>query len=458
MTALMTPRERLERDLARDPGILIIAYPYARTWGEIPQDAVRDSWANVEEGQASALYVHVPFCQKKCTYCDFLAYYGRPDTDIGRYVELLRQEIRQVAQVAGHVTVESMEFGGGTPSLLGGDQVTVLMNDLKNCFRFSPSAQITMEVFPDDRITKDLMKDWWRAGINRLTFGVQSLDDGLKRAMNRTDTATDILRILQQAREAGFDDFNVDLICGLPDQTDQSWQDTYREILRLRPTHICVFPVSVRHEGIALYRKRATLPPPSRSRLMYESARMELAQAGYERTTRHNFRLQQYDCTYERMMAQLTPVIGLGAHAVSQSKDCIYKNHSHLAKYEGQVSRGELAVLTGHVFPPYERLNNYAVRKVEYLHLDGKEFAGQFGMRLTDVFSQEIALLDEFGLVRMNGDDMELTPDGVYYTAAVKRTFFHPSAWERFAKMQPGDFQIERGVFGEVSELAGALK
>jgi oxygen-independent coproporphyrinogen-3 oxidase len=275
--------------------------------------------------------------------------------------------------------------------------------------------------------------------------------------LHRSDTTADILRILAEAPEAGFDDYNVDLMCGLPEQTEESWRQTYEAILRIRPTHICVFPVSVRHEGIGLYDSRTTLPPPSRSRRMYEEAYEQLCAAGYERTTRHNFRLGRHDCTYERMMALLHPVIGLGAHSVSQSKDCIYKNHSHLGKYAASVSKGDLAVMTGYIFPDQENRHNFAVRKVEYLRLDGQEFARQFGVLLHEAFPEQIALLEEFGLVKMRDDDLELTHDGVYYTAAVKRTFFHPSAWERFESMRPEEFKIERGMFDTVENQTASV-
>lgn len=390
-------------------------------------------------------------------YCDFLAYYGRPGSEIERYLELLRREIRQVGEMAGHVMVESMEFGGGTPSLLSPEQVASVMDALRANFRFTPDAQFTMEVFPDASVTKELMAGWRQTGVNRLSFGVQFLDDGLKRMLHRSDTSADILRILCEAREVGFDDYNVDLMCGLPEQGEESWRQTYREILRMRPAHVCVFPVSVRHEGIGLYKRRTTLPPPSRSRLMYEEAMKGLCEAGYERTTRHNFRLGTHDCTYERMMAQLCPVIGLGAHAVSQSKDCIYKSHSHLGKYATAVSNSDLAVMTGHTFPDEEKPHNFAVRKVENLRLDGKDFARQFKRSLHEVFPEEIGLLEECGLAQMSNGDLVLTEDGVYYTAAVKRTFFHPSAWERFEAMRPKEFKVERGALDPIENLASLL-
>src|SRR5229473_4936380 len=105
-------RTRLLRDLATDPGILILAYPYARTWREIPCLTVQDTWARVSPQDSAAVYVHIPFCRRKCTFCDFLAYYGRPQDEIDHYIELLIQEVSAVAKTAGHVGIRTVHLGG----------------------------------------------------------------------------------------------------------------------------------------------------------------------------------------------------------------------------------------------------------------------------------------------------------------------------------------------------------
>lgn len=440
-------RRRLLDDLSRDPGILILAYPYARTWRDLSHVVVQERWGQVKQGEDAAVYVHIPFCRRKCKFCDFLAYYGRPETEIERYMALLQQEIQLVTKLAGQVNVRTVHLGGGTPSLLLSNQVAALIDNITSHLCLYSDAQITMEVFPDSFVTKEQLIEWRKAGVNRLSFGFQFFDDALKATLNRTDLASDNLRLFNDAIEVGYDDINVDLMCGLPEQSAESWSTTLFETVKLNPSHICVFPVSVRHQGIPLFKNQASLPPPDKTRLMYQEAVQLLCAAGYKRTTRHNFVRPNFEYRYERMIAELSPLIGLGANSISYSKNCIYRNHSDLAEYSSAISSGNHPLRAGHIFDESDSLHNYAVRRVEYLELYNTDFEGRFGLSLSSVFGTEIALLDELNLAHLVDNNLILTEEGVYYTSAIKRTFFHQSAWDRLNEMKPDEFRIERSTF-----------
>jgi oxygen-independent coproporphyrinogen-3 oxidase len=437
-------RERLLRDLAGDPGILILAYPYARTWHPISRAAVQESWALVNQDEAGTLYIHFPFCRRKCAFCDFLAYYGRPEAEIDAYLGLVRHEIRLVAKVAGHVTIEAVQFGGGTPSLLSPEQVSALMEGIPSGFGLSPSAEVSMEVFPDSEVTKEQLGGWRKAGVNRLSFGIQTFDDQLKHALGRTDWASDNLKLVRQGADLGWDNVNIDLMCGVPNQSMESWSATLQLTVDLRPAHVCVFPVSVRHPGTGLFDERGSLPPPNQTRQMYDTAASFLREAGYSRTTRHDFVRPGFEYRYERMIAELAPLVGLGGNSISYSRDCIYRNYSDLPRYASAIRGGELPLRAGHVFPDDEKPHNWAVRNIEYLRLSGRDFRARFGMSLQEAFGPQIELLGEVGLASVVNGDLVLSDDGVYFTSSVKRLLFHPSAWERFDSMKPEEFVIER--------------
>ena len=153
-----------------------------------------------------------------------------------------------------------------------------------------------------------------------------------------------------------------------------------------------------------------------------------------------------YKYRYEYMIAHLAPLIALGANSVGYSKDCIYRNHSDLKKYAASVMQGDWPIRAGHLFEGDECYHNYAVRRIEYLEMNGKEFKSQFGKPLEEVFPEQIRLLEEFNLARMVNGDFKLTEDGIYFTSAVKRAFFHPSAWAKFESMSPADLLLERGM------------
>ncbi len=444
-----TLRERLQRDLGRDPGMLILAYPYARSWTPIPVSAVQEGWRRVDRNGPISLYVHIPFCRQKCAFCDFLAYYGRPTSEIDEYLALLGDELRMVADMTGRLPVEAVQFGGGTPSLLSPEQMASLMDAITTSFRLTDGAEVALEVFPDKNVTSKFLRGWKQAGVNRLSFGIQTFDDAIKQDMGRPDIASENLALIERAIAVGFSNFNVDLMCGVLNQTMESWMATIDLTLRLKPAHICVFPVSVRHPGTHFYDHRSDLPPMETTRRMYDFAVVRLREVGFQRTTKHDFARPGFEYRYERMIAELAPLVGLGANCINYSKDCIYRNHSDLAKYAATLRQGELPVRAGHVFPEEERPHNYAVRNIEYLRLSGKDFADHFGMSLQTAFGVQIALFEELGLARMAGDDLVLTEAGVYSTSAVKRALFHPSAWERFETMKPEEFIIERGVLHE---------
>ena len=180
---------------------------------------------------------------------------------------------------------------------------------------------------------------------------------------------------------------------------------------------------------------------------MYQEAVRLLCAEGYERTTQHNFVRTNFDYRYERMIADLCPLIGLGANSISYSKECIYRNHSDLTQYASALTKGNLPTRAGHLFDASESPHNYAVRRIEYLFLNNDDFERQFGLSLRAAFVEEIKLLEEFNLANIADNNLELTEDGIYYTSAVKRTFFHQSAWDRLSEMRPGEFTIERGNF-----------
>lgn len=438
-------RRRLLRDLNRDPGILILAYPYARTWNPVCADAVRASWSNVDSNQTAVAYIHIPFCSRKCSFCDFLAYYGRSGSEIESYVDILCQEIAIVARHTSQLSLGAIHFGGGTPSLLKPAHVERLLEELRGRLPAEKTIQVTMEAFPEG-IGREQLGGWRRAGINRVSYGIQFFDDALKRSVNRNDSLEENFRILRDTVEAGFADINLDLMCGLPDQTVQSWENTLERAIALKPSHICIFPVSVRHPGIPLYKRRGSLPPAHETRRMWDTAVSRLCESGYGRTTRHNFMRPGYKYRYEYMIAHLAPLIALGANSIGYSKDCIYRNHSDLKKYAASVMQGDWPIRAGHFFEEDECYHNHAVRRIEYLQLSGKEFKGQFGKPLEEVFPEQIRLLEEFNLARMVDGDLKLTEDGIYCTSAVKRTFFHPKAWAKFESMSPAELLLERGI------------
>jgi oxygen-independent coproporphyrinogen-3 oxidase len=448
MSWLTSVRERLVRDLHRDPGILILAYPYARTWLPTSEDTVVTAWRKVQPGSSAAIYIHIPFCRQKCSFCDFLAYYGRPDSEVHDYVALILKEAALAAERLPALRVDAVHFGGGTPSLLSGSELGQILDRLAALFVIDAKAEVTLEVFPDPSVDRARLAGWRDAGIRRVSFGIQFFNENLARRLNRAREVDTKERLVEEAQRVGFEDINLDLMCGLPELTAESWQTTVEKGLSLAPSHVCIFPVSVRHPGIALHHCQDRLPPPDETRKMYDVAAEKLLANGYVRTTRHNFVRPPFAYRYERMIADLQPLVALGANSIGYAEDFIYRNHSDLRKYRDAILAGSLPVSAGYCFPRKEMPHNFAVRGIEYLRLDGEKFLRQFGVTVSETFADVLELLMEYGLVISEGPDLILTDEGVYYTSAVKRALFHPSRITLFPQpsgKQEALLQIERG-------------
>ena len=232
-----------------------------------------------------SLYVHIPFCLRKCRYCDFLS---APQTDIDRerYVKALIREIKTQKDCPAGRPVDTVFFGGGTPSVLSAEQIGRIIDALREVFLILPDAEVSLETNPG---TADFEKlsAFKEAGINRLSMGVQSMHDEELHLLGRIHTAEQALEAFKTARAAGFDNINIDLMSALPGQTFDSWADSLRQAVEWRPEHISAYsliiepgtPFSALYEAGEL----PPLPDEETDRKMYHYTREYLAQHGYGR-------------------------------------------------------------------------------------------------------------------------------------------------------------------------------
>ena len=196
-----------------------------------------------------SVYIHVPFCVRKCAYCDFASFAGKL-SQRQSYVEAVCRELRAQAAFFGHRRVRTVFFGGGTPTLLAGGQLAQMMDALRACFDLAPDVEITMEGNPGT-LTRENLDAYRAAGVNRLSLGVQSLDDGLLSAIGRIHTAAEAVQAVRMAREAGFDNLSLDLMLGLPGQTPALWRDTLERALSLEIAHVSCYAL-ILEEGTPL--------------------------------------------------------------------------------------------------------------------------------------------------------------------------------------------------------------
>ena len=227
------------------------------------------------------LYLHIPFCVKKCGYCDFLSFPAGKEAQKS-YKEALLREIKEAGERYREYQVSTIFIGGGTPTILDSSDMAELFDGLRSAFRILKEAEISMEANPGT-VTKEKLSDYRRAGINRLSFGLQSADNGELKLLGRIHTWEDFLESYGLARECGFSNINIDLMSALPGQTADVWLDTLRRTVKLEPEHISAYSLII-EEGTPFYERyggtagAALLPGEEEDRAMYHRTREFLSQ------------------------------------------------------------------------------------------------------------------------------------------------------------------------------------
>ena len=282
------------------------------------------------------IYIHIPFCVKKCSYCDFLS---APATEQTResYMAALFAEMEGDAGKYRDRRVVSVFIGGGTPSLLSGEQMGKLMDGIRRHFSLDPSAEITTEVNPGT-VSEEKLRAFHKAGINRLSIGMQSAQAGELRALGRIHDFTGFLEAYEAAVRAGFTNINVDVMSGLPGQTLESLRDTLEKVLALRPMpqHISAYSLIV-EEGTPFARMaergELQLPDEDTERAMYEETMEVLAKYGFHRYEISNYAREGYECLHNVGYWIRRDYLGLGIGAASLIDHVRFQNGRNLTAY-----------------------------------------------------------------------------------------------------------------------------
>lgn len=296
------------------------------------------------------LYIHIPFCVKKCLYCDFLSFPCVAGEKTA-YLEALRREILCCGRGREDGLVTSVFVGGGTPSLLTGDEMTGLFGTLRQQFVFAEDAEITIEANPGT-LTREKLEGYKRAGINRLSIGCQSVHDDELVRLGRIHSFADFQESFALARKMGFSNINVDLMSAIPGQDTASWEDCLQRIMDFGPEHISAYSLII-EEGTPFFERQDTLqlPDEDEERRMYERTRRLLKSGGYEQYEISNYARPGYACRHNMGYWDLTPYLGLGLGASSFLDGVRFKNTSDMGQYLRQAKarafcREEEEVLT----------------------------------------------------------------------------------------------------------------
>lgn len=389
------------------------------------------------------LYIHVPFCVRKCAYCDFLSFPMGGEAGAvmrQRYVDALCREIQagipetaKVDQKGESTILSTIFFGGGTPSLLTGSQIQQIMDTVRQVYPVDPAAEITMEANPGT-LTYESLTAYRQAGINRLSIGLQSAQNDELQLLGRIHTWEAFVENYQAAREAGFANINVDLMSALPGQNLATWEDTMQKVLALKPEHISAYSLII-EPGTPFYDKYGededgqengeTLPEEERlpeedvERLMYEVTEKHLNQAGFYRYEISNYARPGYESRHNCSYWERIPYLGVGLGASSHVNEIRWRNQDELSRYL-EIWESEETTGQADTWLDVEELTTED-QMAEMLFLGMRQIRGireqdffeKFGKTLDEVYGEVLARQEQLGLILRQDGWLRLTPYGV---------------------------------------------
>lgn len=374
------------------------------------------------------LYIHIPFCVRKCNYCDFLSFPAGEET-MERYVQALEEEIRRTGETVYGQTEESetgerpvlfpkistIFVGGGTPSTLMPEQIGRIFSCLRQNFAIDSGAEISMEANPGT-LNREKLAACWEAGVNRLSLGLQSADDGLLRTLGRIHTWEQFLHNYQDARRAGFRNINIDLMSSLPGQSLENYVMTLEMATALEPEHISSYSL-ILEEATPFFDSeeiRGKIPDENVDREMYEKTKEILHQRGYERYEISNYAKEGFACRHNLGYWDGAPYLGMGLGASSYYENARFSNETDIQTYMNRP------------FVPFTERNDYEFcdeesRMEDYMIFGLRKMTGvslsrfekEFGTAAEEIYGAVIGRYVDMGLLAREGDILRLTDAGI---------------------------------------------
>lgn len=360
------------------------------------------------------LYLHMPFCVRKCAYCDFLSFPSGAKTQ-RMYAKRLMEDIGVMGKRYGEIPVETIFIGGGTPSVPDSGLIVEIMEHVRHAFHVADGAEISMEANPGT-VTWEKLTDYRKAGINRLSFGLQSANDQELKLLGRIHTWAEFLESFTLARECGFANLNIDLMSALPGQTCESWKETLSRVTDLDPEHISAYSLII-EEGTPFGERygseegRKLLPDEDSEREMYHETKRFLKDCGYERYEISNYAKPGRECRHNIGYWTGVPYLGLGLGASSYLDGCRFTVNPDMKQYleEKPGMFADIEKLTKKDME--EEFFYVGLRMTAGVSLS--EFERRFGISAKEVYPGLMETFVKEKAARFEGDRFVLTDYGL---------------------------------------------
>jgi oxygen-independent coproporphyrinogen III oxidase len=379
------------------------------------------------------IYIHIPFCKSRCSYCDFATDVYRSGDAVERYVAALCAEITNYElRITNSENqnpkseIETLYFGGGTPSLLSAAQLAKILGVIYEKFTIEPRIEFTLEMNPAT-VSLEKLRDFKSLGVNRASFGVQTFNDRALKLLARGHDANDARRTFELLRESGFDNVSFDLIGGLPHQTLADWEKNLDEALKLNPEHLSLYLLEV-HEGTPLAEqiraRRQPAPDEDLAAEMYEMMIDKTAAAGFGQYEISNFSRPGFESRHNSKYWLCEPVFAFGVSAHSFDGRTRFSNERDTNRYVALVESGRSPAVEKIELDAKQLSAEFAFLRLRLTEgLDLNDYKKRFKIDLSRELSAEFSRLEDFGLIENSEGFLKLTRRGKVYSNEVFSIF-----------------------------------
>lgn len=368
----------------------------------------------------SGLYVHVPFCRRRCVYCDFDSSVLGDGTEVGKYADAAAAEARAASAASPDLNVRTTYFGGGTPTAIGAASLAGLVGSVSSSFDTGAVVEFTCEANPES-VDAEMLEALLKAGVNRISLGIQSFDDALLGWMGRLHTAAEAVAAFEAARITGFENVSVDLMYGLPGQTLDGWLNDVSRAIGLEPEHVSTYCLQLGPDApIVKERGRISLPDDELAAEMYYAAKDAFEAAGYNHYEISNFAKPGCECRHNVNYWRDGEYLGLGPSAASHVVGARYTNPRGLDTYMKAVAGGRWPLTAPEPSDPAREARTAFVLGLRLL--EGVEVGGferRYDFDVADTLGEDIESLVNTGLLEYNGGVVRLTRGGLFLSDEV---------------------------------------
>ncbi len=373
---------------------------------------------------SAGIYIHIPFCRSRCSYCDFATDVFKNAETVERYVNVLCLEIQNPKSKIQNPTADTIYFGGGTPSLLSPEQLEKILNAVHKKFPVAPDAEITMEMNPGS-VTLETLRAYKNLGVNRASFGAQTFDDAELKRLGRRHTAQDARETIELLRRAEFENVSFDLIAGLPRQTLADWKRNLDYALELNPEHLSLYLLEI-HEGTPLAEqvrsRRQPEPDEDLAGEMYELTVETVAANGYAQYEISNFARAGFESKHNIKYWLCEPVFAFGVSAHSfDGANFRRSNERDTARYVQAIETGASPIVETNAVDLKSESVFLGLRLAKGIDL--REYANRFGADLTKEYAEDLTRLAEMQLIKLTENNLKLTRKGFLFSNEVFACF-----------------------------------